>query len=231
MYERALYTHDCCQLTLDEFNFHDKYHGAKHWHLDLSQEEELAYLHPFGCEARAYGRLQELGVEANVGLRCFGYLILKDKHFQQLRSKDKFDWSKDWGYSSCHRERPVYALVKEYIDIPSLEGLSAAQEAEINVTPKTAAKLIHNVKTIHRSGIMIRDINTENVFKGKLIEFSVAWTVPHPCLTKRILNDHDLLPWWQQGSRDAGKQSLKWVVLTVNIHIALKSRLWTINYE
>lgn len=144
-------------------------------------------------------------MEADVGIRCFGYIILNDEHLNQLRCKDTFDWRKDWGYSASLRGRPLYALVKEYIEIPSLKGLSVAKQTEVNVTPKTAPRLIRNIRTIHRGGIMIRDINTENVIEGKLIEFSLAWTVPHPCFTPHILEDDDMLPWWEQGSRDAGR--------------------------
>ena len=120
---------------------------------------------------------------------CFGYLFVDGINLKKLRSEETFDWSEYCDCSPECQEEPLYALVKEYIQLPSPDDLTPAQLTEINVTPKTISKFIRTVKTIHRSGILIQDINSENVFYGKISESSRAWTMPHPCLIPRILDD------------------------------------------
>lgn len=176
-------------LITVQFTYYRDYGSAGYYDLEFSEEEDLAYLHPFGCECRAYARLQELGVESAVAVPCFGYLFIDGVNLQKLRSKDTFDWSEDWGYSAECEGQPLCALVKEYIELPSPRDVTPAELTEVNVTPKTISTFIRTVKTIHRSGILIQDINSENVFHGKISEFSRAWTMPHPCLIPRILDD------------------------------------------
>ena len=181
-------------LIINQFNFHDRYYKSGYWDFEFTEEEEIAYFHPFGCECRAYARLQERGIEDIVAVPCFGYVVLDEANLEQLRSKDNFDLEQDWGYYEEDPPRPWYALVKKYISLPSEDDLTVAQMTEVNVSLKTASTLIRNVKFIHRSGILIQDINTENVFHGKMIEFSLAWTAPHPCLNSRILDNKEYFP-------------------------------------
>ena len=69
-------------------------------------------------------------------------------------------------------------------------------------SPKTARKLIKSLKTLHRVGILNRDINNTNITKGLFLDFSTAWTTPHPCLeTRQIEAARD--PYDQLGLTDA----------------------------
>ncbi len=38
----------------------------------------------------------------------------------------------------------------------------------------------NDLEDLHRLGILVRDITTYNYMGGKLIDFSRAWTAPHP---------------------------------------------------
>ncbi len=38
----------------------------------------------------------------------------------------------------------------------------------------------NDLEDLHRLGILVRDITTYNYIGGKLIDFSRAWTAPHP---------------------------------------------------
>ena len=69
-------------------------------------------------------------------------------------------------------------------------------------SPKTARKLIKSLKALHRIGILNRDINNSNITKGLFLDFSTAWTTPHPCLeTRQIEAARD--PYDQLGLTDA----------------------------
>lgn len=72
----------------------------------------------------------------------------------------------------AHRHEPLRAIVKDYVESP--EPWSASQ------VPQMYADL----EELHMLGILVRDIHQGNYLEGRLIEFSMAWTMYHICLDR-----------------------------------------------
>ncbi|CAJ2511781.1 Uu.00g074060.m01.CDS01 [Anthostomella pinea] len=135
--------------------------------------------------------------------------MLNNKLQKLMRQKDNQQWERDWGYKPVHRGKPLRALVKEFVDAPILHDMDAYKYRDFNLRlvnammdRRSGARLIRNLKTLHRSGILCRDINTGNVLKGLFIDFSTAWTVPHPMLTPEKMQDSYVFHWSDQGYQD-----------------------------
>ncbi|KAK7931248.1 hypothetical protein PG985_001960 [Apiospora marii] len=194
--------------ALKMFRFGNNFTPASFFHVKLSQEEEVLYMHPFNCEARAYARMQETNKE-HLAIPCHGYILLDQKQQGVLREKDKTcDWAKDWYYRDKYAGQPIQALVKDYIDFDHVGYRETGPDANWRRitraidSPKTARTLLNNMSTLHRIGILHRDINSSNVTQGRFLDFSTAWTKPHPCLdTDQIESARD--PSDQLGITDA----------------------------
>ncbi|KAK7962041.1 uncharacterized protein PG986_002866 [Apiospora aurea] len=197
--------------ALKVFNFYERYTIRKRWKVKVSKEEEVAYFDPFNCECRAYGRIREKRLEQYIA-KCYGYIMLARNDFEPLWKNPKL-WEEYLGYREEHKGRPFPALVKEYIETdpdryPVLPGRFI-----YNVRPtnrffrdaKDAKHLIRGLKQIQKSGILIRDINDGNVFpvNGHLIDFSQAWTVPHPVLVKEKMENDKIVDVFDGGYLDA----------------------------
>ncbi|KAK7991490.1 hypothetical protein PG988_000284 [Apiospora saccharicola] len=194
--------------ALKMFRFGNNFTPASCFHVKLSQEEEVLYMHPFNCEARAYARMQETNKE-HLAIACHGYILLDQEQQRALRAKDKTcDWVKDWYYRDKYAGQPVQALVKDYIDFDHVGYRESDPDANWRRitraidSPRTARTLLSNMNTLHQIGILHRDINSSNVTQGRFLDFSTAWTKPHPCLnTDQIESARD--PFDQLGITDA----------------------------
>lgn len=98
--------------------------------------------------------------------------------------------------------------MKDYIECDNVGYRESGPDAELRrITRaidslKTARILLNNMSTLHRIGILHRDINSYNVTQGRFLHFSTAWTKPHPCLdTDQIESARDLFD--QLGITDA----------------------------
>lgn len=90
------------------------------WNIDLKEDDQFKYMHPFNCESRAYARLHETDKE-HLAVPCYGYLVLNEEHQAELRRKDiAHDWEYDWGFYGRFTKRPLRALVKEFLEIPDV---------------------------------------------------------------------------------------------------------------
>ena len=156
-------------------------------------------MHPFYCEARAYARIHEQEQD-HIPVACYGYLHLDRNHRLALREKDELDWIEDWGYSfDVQGYPPTMALVKEFVGfkhdhlLPSLKSNLSEKEYEkllrVLDSPATARELYRNMTTMHRIDITLGDLHTGNVAHGRFLDFSAAWTKPHPCLETATIED------------------------------------------
>ncbi|KAH9906764.1 kinetochore Sim4 complex subunit FTA2-domain-containing protein [Xylariomycetidae sp. FL2044] len=74
----------------------------------------------------------------------------------------------------------------------------------LNFNHKAGRRAVRSLKSIHRLGILIQDVHIENIIGGKFIEFSCAWTAPHPCFApEAIKRDPGRLGWDRLGLVDA----------------------------
>lgn len=62
------------------------------------------------------------------------------------------------------------------------------QRMLMNLDHQSGTRLVRGVKLIHRNGIVVRDIHNNNVAHGQILDFSLAWTAPHPCFTPEMLH-------------------------------------------
>ncbi|KAK8097777.1 uncharacterized protein PG998_013263 [Apiospora kogelbergensis] len=195
--------------ALKMFRFGDNFTPASFFHVKLTPEEEVLYMHPFNCEARAYARLQEADQE-HLAIPCYGYLLLDQEQQLRLREKDTTcDWTQDWYYyHDLHAGRPIQALVKKFIEYDHVGARERGHNSNIRRitrafdSPRVARELLNNMVTLHRIGILHRDINNSNVAQGRFLDFSTSWTKPHPCLdTNQIESVDD--PYDQLGITDA----------------------------
>ncbi|KAK6840410.1 hypothetical protein PG995_016164 [Apiospora arundinis] len=212
--------------ALKMFKFGNHFTPASYFRVKLSKEDEVLYMHPFNCEARAYARLKEVNQD-HIAIPCHGYVLLDQEQQTVLRMKDTgHDWAEDWCYDEVYAGQPIQALVKELIDFDPPD-----MNANINLrllipaidSSKTARTLFNNMVTLHRCGVLHRDINASNVVKGRFLDFSTSWTKPHPCLeTKQIESAKS--PYDQLGISDA--DSLDDMIEIWNKFHPPKLRMW-----
>ncbi|KAK8115799.1 hypothetical protein PG984_012301 [Apiospora sp. TS-2023a] len=211
------------------FKFGNNFTPASFFHVKLSKEDEERYMHPFNCEARAYARLKEANKE-HITVPCYGYIMLNQEQQAILRAKDTaHSWTDDWCYHKVHAGQPLKALVKEFIDFKNLTRPDLDNNLNIQLlvpaidSHKTARTLFNNMATLHRLGILQRDINASNVVKGRFLDFSCSWTKPHPCLdTKQIESAKS--PYDQLGVSDA--DALDAMIDIWNEYQPHKLRMW-----
>jgi hypothetical protein len=179
-----------------QFRFDDRFTPTHWWDVDLPKEDQRTWQYAFNCECRAYARLKEVKKEF-VAIPCYGYLMLGEEHQRALRKKDKLDWEVDWGRSEKDKEQPLEALVKKFVDWQPVafddyeDGFNRRRIRLAIDSVATARKLIRNMKIVHRAGILCNDINSNNVLNGQFLEFSSAFTVPHPCLSTKQIESRD----------------------------------------
>ncbi|KAI0117848.1 kinetochore Sim4 complex subunit FTA2-domain-containing protein [Nemania sp. FL0031] len=166
--------------------FNAYYDPPKLYGVDASEEDKESYFQPFQNECRAYGRLKESGRE-DLAVACYGYVTLEETHVRILRKAyTDIEWEYDWGCDPDVKydpDLPLQALVKELIHIPT--DLKWRDEFALSMNPRIARKAIKDLKTLHRLGICVGDISSRNFIFGKHLEFSFAWTAPHPLLTRK----------------------------------------------
>ncbi|KAF3014503.1 hypothetical protein E8E14_011301 [Neopestalotiopsis sp. 37M] len=172
--------------------------------LELSEREGVGYFDPFSSECRAYGRLKEDKLE-DYAVKCHGFILLGEKLQKQLKEKDHHDWEKefhdleiDFGWERNLPGTPLRSLVKDLVDanFKAIDAALSSMEYNdycekrfgLNMDRKTGTRLVRGMKLLHRSGILVRDVHDENIAHGKFLDFSSAWTSPHPCFTPDILH-------------------------------------------
>jgi len=135
------------------------------------------YFEPFSCECRVYGRLEEECRE-DLAVRAYGYLLITPEQELEVgkrsRPANPSDEPDDDPFGRADErlfpDRPVHAIVKELVT------------DQDHFLPIHAAQMWNDLEDLHKIGILVRDITVGNYLGGKLIDFSRAWTVPHPSL-------------------------------------------------
>lgn len=141
------------------------------------QNQIDAQCHPFFRECRAFARLKEVGKE-HLAVKCYGYLEF-DKTIEKALADqlDLDDWGRDPEVWPEWEEQPLYALVKEFL--PHTE-----------FSRRDAPKMVHDLKEIHRCGILVNDLMYDAYVGRQLVDFSFAVTVPHIQFDKRFRFNH-----------------------------------------
>ncbi|KAG7291064.1 hypothetical protein NEMBOFW57_001074 [Staphylotrichum longicolle] len=131
------------------------------------------YFDPFNCECKAYGRLKQENRE-DLAIRAHGYLLLTPEQEAEVEKKatgvkdpEQASWN-FWGRAPEHRYLPVRAILKDLI------------RPQDPFSPGHVSDMWSDLEDLHRLDIIVRDINVFNYLGGKMIDFSRAWTTPHP---------------------------------------------------
>lgn len=152
---------------------------------ELTPQQYVDYLDPFNCECRAYGRLKQENSE-NLVVRTHGYILLtreQERDVTEALGAEYVDWENhpddlhcDGVFPRCeeHRHERLRAIVKDCVPLEDSEPWAPSQIPQMYV----------DLEKLHELGILIRDIHQGNYLNGKLVDFSRAWTMPHPCLDR-----------------------------------------------
>ncbi|KAL8796092.1 MAG: hypothetical protein Q9182_007426 [Xanthomendoza sp. 2 TL-2023] len=128
------------------------------------------YLDPFFNECRAYGKLIENNLNGEVAVHCHGYLMLTADYEDKLDDLfGELDWDRpDEEYEKPVSKRsPLRTIVKDLI-------------VEDNIwKPYVVRKMLRDLKKIRELEIYVMDIKPENYKGSKLVDFSIAMTLPH----------------------------------------------------
>ncbi|KAH7184707.1 uncharacterized protein B0J16DRAFT_319506 [Fusarium flagelliforme] len=151
----------------------------------------------FYNECRVFGRLKELDRE-HLAIKAYGYLQfdLSDekvqrhflpfgndsrKHLALIGNKEPHDEDVIRHFMAHDNlSRPIMGIVKEWVD--SIEGLEAWQSYDRDLVKRNIGhmpRLLRNVRALHKSGIVVRDLGGLQYLDGQLVDFSFAWTIPH----------------------------------------------------
>lgn len=143
---------------------------ADHERDEASVDHLDYYCDPFYNEYRAYGKLVENNLNGEVAVRCHGYLMLSAEYENQLG--DRFP-DLEWDRPSEEYEKPVSsrsplrAIVKDLV-------------LEANIwKPYVARRMLRDLRKMRQLGIYPMDIKPENYTGSKLVDFSVAITLPN----------------------------------------------------
>lgn len=152
---------------------------------DLTPQQYIDYLDPFNCECRAYGRLKQEKCE-DIAVRTHGYILLtreQERVVTEALGEDYVDWENHPGHLDCdgvfprweeHRHERLRAIVKDYVSVGNGRPWTASQ----------IQQMYTDLERLHELGILVRDIHEGNYLDGKLVDFSMAWTMYHPCLER-----------------------------------------------
>jgi hypothetical protein len=146
-------------------------------------QDYIDYLDPFNCECRAYGRLKQEKRE-DLAIRAHGYILLskdQERRVTEAMTGDFVDWEKYpepldadglfWRWEA-HRHEPLRAIVKDY------------DTSSTYYVPSQVPQMYDDLEELHKLGILVRDFHPGNYLGGKLIDFSMAWTMYHICVDR-----------------------------------------------
>ncbi|KAK2605064.1 hypothetical protein N8I77_007940 [Diaporthe amygdali] len=146
-------------------------------------QDYIDYLDPFNCECRVYGRLKEENRE-ELAIRAHGYVLLskdQERRVTEGLGEDFVDWEEHPEPLSCdglfwrwevHRHEPLRAIVKDYV------------EASTPWIASQIPQMYADLEELHKLGILVRDIHQGNYLGGRLVYFSMAWTMYHICIDR-----------------------------------------------
>jgi len=143
----------------------------------------VGHLDPFYAECRAYGRIAETNRKRPVAVPCYGFLRIPAAQEDFLNAT--FDIS-DWDRPKEEYDRPIAdrqsfrAIVKELVTDP------------VPFKNNMVRGMLADLRSLRNITVFVRDIRADNYCGGKLVDFSVSWTVPHLMLADG-LRDMDFI--------------------------------------
>lgn len=154
-----------------------------------AQEEEFhSHFIPFYQECRAFGRLKELNRE-HLAVKVYGYVSLRVDQALELKMRSALSkLLHDPGLplktaaSILITSSEIKGIVKDWVEPARYEGESDIPPYKIDniLAVSHFPRMLEELHEIHRCGIVIRDVSISQYVNGVLVDFSMAWTMPHP---------------------------------------------------
>ncbi|KAL2277498.1 hypothetical protein FJTKL_15415 [Diaporthe vaccinii] len=167
---------------------------------DPTPQDWIDYLDPFNCECRVYGRLKEEHRE-ELAVRAHGYVLLtrdQEKHITDVLD-EYVDWEDHpeplnrsglFKRMEAHRREPLRAIVKDYV------------ESSVPWTAPQVPQMYADLEELHKLGILVRVFNQGNYLGGKLVDFSMAWTMYHICIDRALPVSVSVMRSWEPSRFD-----------------------------
>jgi hypothetical protein len=142
----------------------------------------------FSNECRVYGRLKELGRE-DLAIKAHGYLrvYLTNNLQQQWNAAVAQAIPHSQVMQQAHAPQtilshhnlavPVYAIVKDWN--PDHRDPHPMSNDVKRRQIKHIPQMLRDLHSLHKCGIVVRDLKEQQYYEGKIGDFSHAWTVPH----------------------------------------------------
>lgn len=120
-------------------------------------------------------------------MRAHGYLLLtreQERDVTERLHQDYVDWENHPDHLDCagvfprweaHRQERLRAIVKDYVpDSGWMQPWTASQIPQMHA----------HLERLHELGIVFRDLHAGNYLRGKLVDFSMVWTMYPPGLDR-----------------------------------------------
>ncbi|KAL9106676.1 MAG: hypothetical protein Q9227_008328 [Pyrenula ochraceoflavens] len=149
----------------------------------VSREEIEGQNDPFYAECRAYGRIASKPRKRPIAVACHGFVSIPAKQESFFARKfDISDWRRPEEELSLPpaKQQPLRALVKDLI------------ETEPEITAKLINSMRRDLKALNSLKIYVMDVRWNNYKGGHLVDFSVAWTVPHFEFRRDVNSEEDI---------------------------------------
>ncbi|KAM0432228.1 hypothetical protein ACHAPT_004766 [Fusarium lateritium] len=152
--------------------------------VDEADEFESHFI-PFDQECRAFGRLKEVDRE-HLAVKVYGYVSVKvDEAFEA-----KMHYALSKSPTGPKKAAAVFltgsfeikGIVKDWVEPATYEGYTALVPYAIDslISYPHFRRMLEGLHEIHRCGIVVRDMSISQYVNGVLVDFSMAWTMPHP---------------------------------------------------
>ncbi|KAG8667652.1 hypothetical protein FPOAC2_12829 [Fusarium poae] len=152
IYSMENYPNQCCE--------------AFDWHFD-----------PFEKECRAFGRLQEVGCE-HLAVKVHGYVrVTSDYIKDKLRPEQRSRFQKLTVRNSTPQ---MMGIVKDWIEMAEYDNEDLRSRYDRLYQIFHIPQMIEDLHGLHRNGIVVRDLRSDQYVNGVLVDLSCSATVPHP---------------------------------------------------
>ncbi|KAJ4260889.1 hypothetical protein NW757_001277 [Fusarium falciforme] len=152
------------------------------------QHEFESHFIPFYQECRAFGRLKEVNRE-HLAVKVYGYVSLKVDQALELKMRNAL-WKLPRHVKIFPRtarsilitSSEIKGIVKDWVEPAKYEGESDIPSHRIDniLSVSHFPRMLEELHEIHRCGIVIRDMSISQYVNGILVDFSMAWAMPHP---------------------------------------------------
>ncbi|KAM0382548.1 hypothetical protein ACHAO7_004900 [Fusarium culmorum] len=175
---------------------------------------------PFEKECRAFGRLKEVGCE-HLAVKVHGYVRVTSDEIKQKLGSERHRM-RFHSMASRNARNQMMGIVKDWVEMEAyeIENLRPLYDRlhQIFHIPQ----MIENIHEMHKHGIVVRDLRSDQYVNGVLVDLSCSATAPHPYGPRISGEPSEYQPRWTFSSLAAWDLfSFQWQVIT----------LWNRDYE